>query len=280
MKRFASLAAAVLAALALPACAHGVGSLARITVIDRTTNAELPVHWKDGRAYVAGQPGNEYRIRVRNVAGEDLLAVVSVDGVNVITGQTADASQSGYVVGSYASMDLAGWRKDMSRTAAFYFTTLPDSYAARTGRPDDVGVIGVALFRRKPAEPVAVEPYRPMPFAKRESSGGAPAPAAPATSSPPERNKLRDSAAERAQADSPLGTGHGRQERNPARWTEFERATAYPVETIAIYYDSTRNLVAQGVIPAAPRPRDPSPFPGFVPDPVSQLRFWHRPPGA
>ncbi len=280
MKRFAPLAAALLAALALPACANGVGGLARVTVIDRTTNAELPVHWKDGRAYIAGQPGNEYQVRVRNVAGEDLLAVVSVDGVNVITGQTAQAAQSGYVLGSYASMDIAGWRKDMRRTAAFYFTTLPDSYAARTGRPDDVGVIGVALFRRKPAEPVAAEPYRPMPFAKQESSGSAPAPAAPAAGTLADRNDSRESAAKRAQADSPLGTGHGRQERNPARWTEFERATPYPIETIAIYYDSARNLVAQGVIHAAPRPRDPNPFPGFVPDPVSQLRFWHRPPGA
>jgi hypothetical protein len=278
MKRLAPLAAAVVAAIALPACAHGVGSLARVTVIDRTANVELPVHWKDGRAYVAGQPGNEYQVRVRNVAGEELLAVVSVDGVNVITGQGADPSQSGYVVGSYASLDISGWRKDMRRTAAFYFTSLPDSYAARTGRPDNVGVIGVALFRRKPPEPVALEqPGRPMPFAKQESSAGGASPPAPAASASQE---LRDSTARRGQPESPLGTGHGRQERNPAQWTQFERSTSWPVETIAIYYDSARNLVAQGVIAAPRRPRDPSPFPGFVPDPVSQLRFWHRPPGA
>ena len=278
MNRLALAAAAVAAALALPACAHGVGSLARITVIDRTANRELPVHWKDGRAYIAGQPGNEYQVRVRNVAGEDLLAVVSVDGVNVVSGQTAQASQSGYVLGSYASLDVSGWRKSMQRTAAFYFTTLPDSYAARTGRPDDVGVIGVALFKRKPPEPVAVEPWRPTPFAKQESSSGMPAPAAPVAS---ERMESRDSAAKRAPADAPLGTGHGRSERNPAQWAEFERATPYPIETIAIYYDSTHNLVAQGVIRQQyPRPRNPDPFPGFVPDPVSHSRYWQRPPGA
>ena len=82
MKRLSLLALAVAATFTLPACAHGpgstpspgfaggIGSLARITVIDRTANRELPVHWKDGRAYVAGQPGNEYQVRVRNVAGE------------------------------------------------------------------------------------------------------------------------------------------------------------------------------------------------------------------
>lgn len=272
MKRLALLAAALAATLALPACATGVGSLARVTVIDRTANRELPVHWKDGRAYVAGRPGNEYQVRVRNVAGEDLLAVVSVDGVNVLSGESARASQGGYVVGSYSSLDIAGWRKSLQRTAAFYFTALPDSYAARTGRPDDVGVIGVALFRRKPPEPLAADPWRQSPLAKSESAPGAPpAPAA-------ERDSRSDNAAKRAQAGTPLGTGHGRSEASPAQWVEFERATPYPVETIAIYYDSAPNLVAQGVIREAPRPRDPDPFPGFVPDPA--YRYWHRPPGA
>lgn len=276
MKRLALAAAAIAAAFTLPACATpGAGGLARITVIDRTANRELPVHWKDGRAYVAGQPGNEYAVRVRNVAGEDLLAVVSVDGVNAITGESAQAAQSGYVVGSHTSMDVSGWRKNMQRTAAFYFTTLPDSYAARTGRPDDVGVIGVALFRRKLPEPVAVAPWRPMPFAKQESSSGAPSPATA------ERQESRDASAKRAPAEAPLGTGHGRAERNPARWVEFERATPYPVETITIHYDSARNLVAQGVIrPQYARPRDPDPFPGFVPDPVPRYPSWRGAPGA
>ena len=48
----------------------------------------------------------------------------------------------------------------------------------------------------------------------------------------------------------------------------FERASAAPAETITLYYDSYRNLVARGVIreavPVAPLPR---PFPGFVADP-------------
>lgn len=292
MNRLSLLAAAVAACLTLPACAAGVGSLARVSVIDRTEGRELPVYWKEGRAYIAGKPGNEYQVRVRNVAGEDLLTVVSVDGVNVITGQSARTTQSGYVLGSYASMDVSGWRKSLENTAAFYFTTLPDSYAARTGRPDDVGVIGVALFRRKPAEPPAsYEPVRPVPFAKRESANGtldsragagAPAPATSAAPAAPaaERDGARDSLAKQQRADSPLGTGHGRLEENRTRWTEFERASPYPAETITIYYDSARNLVAQGVIRAAPRPRDPNPFPGFVPDPVSSSPLWSYRPGA
>ena len=52
------------------------------------------------------------------------------------------------------------------------------------------------------------------------------------------------------------------------REVEFERRTRDPVEIIAIRYDSYRNLVAQGVLHAAPAMRDPNPFPTrFVPDP-------------
>ena len=113
-----------------------------------------------GRQFVVGRPGNEYAIRIRNCSDRRVLAVVSVDGVNVVTGETAAPDQSGYVIEPYGYVTIEGWRKDLERTAAFYFTDPGDAYATRTGRPDDLGVIGVALFReREPAwsqRPVAV----------------------------------------------------------------------------------------------------------------------------
>ena len=57
-------------------------------------------------------------------------------------------------------------------------------------------------------------------------------------------------------------------EESRTQWTAFERASEQPVETITIYYDSHRNLVARGVLAAPMAPRDPRPFPGFVPDPA------------
>ena len=45
----------------------------------------------------------------------------------------------------------------LNEVAAFYFTQLPDSYAARTDRPDNVGVIGVAVFREyQPPRPAVL----------------------------------------------------------------------------------------------------------------------------
>ena len=69
---------------------------------------------------------------VEQELSEDLLTVVSVDGVNAISGETANASQSGYVLAPGQTTEIAGWRKNMDEVAAFYFTRIGDSYAART----------------------------------------------------------------------------------------------------------------------------------------------------
>jgi len=72
-------------------------------------------------------------------------------------------------------MDVSGWRKNMQRTAGVLLHHAPRLYAARTGRPDDVGRDRRGRYnKRKPPEPVAIEPpWRPAPFAKSESSGRA-----------------------------------------------------------------------------------------------------------
>lgn len=267
--------AAALAACTLSLPAAAVGHIADVVVYDRAQNRTLPVYVHEGRHYVVGHPGNEYEIRLRNRQRTDILTVVSVDGVDVITGETADWQQSGYVLGAQQGFGVKGWRKSLERTAAFYFTALPDSYAARTGRPDHVGVIGVAVFRKKP-EPVVR--YAPPQMA-RSAEAEAPAPSAMADDRSPAHDAASGAgAASRAEApagvaqkSARLGTGHGRSETSVVTYTEFERASTTPAEIISIYYDSYRNLVAQGVIraPSLARPDPfPQPFPArFAPDP-------------
>jgi hypothetical protein len=241
--------------LPLMACAS---SLARVDVYDRNDELALETYRHRGRDYVVGEPGNEYAIRIRNCSGRRVLAVVSVDGVNVVTGETAAPDQSGYVIEPYGYVNIEGWRKDLNRTAAFYFSDPRDAYATRTGRPDDLGVIGVALFRER-------EQHAMLNSAEF---------AAPAAATRQERSA--DMAAKGGVAESnasapSLGTGHGRREWSPARRVEFERASSRPDQRVAIRYDRRENLLAMGVLPRPPRPwRDPNPFPGafgFVPDP-------------
>lgn len=259
-RRWFLLGSVALVASAVVLQARAAPALADVTVYDRAQGRHLPIYWHDGRAYVVGNPGNEYEIVVRNRAPGDVLAVVSVDGVNAVTGETASASQGGYVVRDGSTTRVSGWRKNLGETAAFYFTSLGDSYAGRTGRPANVGVIGVALFERKRQYIPYPAPESPW---RQKSEAGAAQDAAPM--------EKRHGAP--AASSAPLGTGHGRRQDSPATYTEFERATSHPAQVVTIYYDSHRNLVAQGVIPPAYGRRDPDPFPrGFVPDPPRYRR--------
>jgi len=243
--------------------------LADIEIVDRSDGQVLPIYRKDGRAWVVGTPGHEYVLRVRNLGSGRLLAVTSVDGVNVISGDTASPSQSGYVLDNFGSVEIAGWRKSLERTAAFYFTEIPDSYAARTGRPDNVGVIGVAIFRERP-QPMS--PVRPHPkVGERSSADAAPVPESRQEGAAGERAR-RDALAASPPAPS-LGTGHGRGESSYAQVVRFERASASPNEAITIRYDRYENLVAMGVIAGPPIAGSPNPFPAwprFAPDPPTR----------
>lgn len=252
------IALALAAGLAHAVPASAVGRLLDLSVYDRDTGRSLPVYQHHGRYYVAGEPGHRYRIALRSRSGEDLLAVLSVDGVNAVSGQTAGWSQAGYVLDPRANTDVLGWRKSLSQVADFVFTDIGQSYAAKTGRPDNVGVIGVAVFRRKP-QPV----YEPPMVSEIAASPAAPAAADAAPSA------MRGAEQRAAKASAPLGTGHGEREYSSVTEVEFERVSSSPDEVVTLYYDTWNNLAAQCVIPCErPRPVRPEPFPGrFVPDP-------------
>lgn len=276
-----------------PEATRVTGPLSDIEIIDRDSGQRLPIYTHLGRRYVAGTPGSRYAVVVRNRSGARVLAVLAVDGVNAVSGETAAWNQTGYVLGPFQRYEVRGWRKSQERIAAFEFTALSDSYAARTGRPNDVGVIGVALFR----EALRPEPQMLAPPARSELRSGASneaaresaadaAPAAPAPAAAEARSRAEkatggsgESAADRASAEATaprrlaerLGTGHGRSESSQVTFTDFERARPQPDQIVTIHYDSRANLIALGVIPPAPFERpQPNPFPGslgFVPDP-------------
>jgi len=239
----------------LPSPQAQAGSLAQMEVVDRTNGTTLPVYWYRGEHWIAGTPGHRYAVSIRNRSNGRILAVIAVDGVNAVSGETAAWNQTGYVLEPGGGFDIRGWRKSQERVAAFEFTALDNSYAARTGRPENVGVIGVAVFREAPR--AAIAPMAPAPENK-SSDAGAP--------------RERDEAVASQRAESRLGTGHGRSETSRVTYTDFERAHPTPDEIVTIRYDSRENLIAMGVLP---RPRQPAPVPnpfpnsesGFVPDP-------------
>ncbi len=267
--------------------AQAIGRLADVTVIDRNTGATLPVYHSRGEYWVAGAPGARYAIAVRNKSGERVMAVTSVDGINVLNGATASWGQTGYVFGAYANYQIAGWRKSNSEVAAFEFAASQDSYAERTGRPNQVGVIGVALFKERVPQPIAAP--TPLPYRQErefnESRRDSALPSAPPAAASPPLQKSMGSAelssaapaeamADRSRSAAKLGTGHGQREDSYVSQTSFERLQSQPNEIVTIRYDSRENLVAAGVIVDRPS-RVPNPFPNsdslsYVPDPPAR----------
>jgi hypothetical protein len=293
-RRALLLASLTLAGLAAGLPAHAAGSLVDVQIVDRQLGQVLPAYRHRGVPYVAGQPGHRYAVRMVNRTGARVLVVLSVDGINAISGETAAVSQTGYVLAPYASAEITGWRKSMTEAAAFYFTSLADSYAARTDRPDNVGVIGAAVYRER----VRLEPrgwelpgssssresdaardaargagsglgdrraapsVQPAPSSDTARANAAPVPAAPAAES-----ERADSVGKLAQRAERIGTGHGEREHAPITHTAFERAGSEPNEIVRVRYDSHANLVAMGVIRAPDPAGEPQPFARFVPDP-------------
>jgi hypothetical protein len=259
MKRTVYFAA--LAALVVSCNALAVGGIAQVTIIDRSSGVELTPHLYRGEYWVAGTPGANYAIEIRNRIGERILAVTSVDGVNVISGATAGWNQTGYVFDPGEGYQVTGWRKSDAEVAAFTFTASPNSYAERTGRPANIGIIGVAVFRERQPQPVYVPP----------AITASPAPADTARASKP--SALNSTTSPSPASEPKLGTGHGEREVSYASHTEFSRMQPEPNEVIRIRYDSLENLVAMGVV-ERPHPVPPitNPFPAstaeqYVPDP-------------
>jgi hypothetical protein len=253
MKRLILSLSIFASALAVMSPAQAVGRMADVDVVERHTGRTLAVHFYRGEYWVEGKPGVPYAVRVRNATGERLLAVMSVDGVNVLSGETAAMTQSGYVFEPGRQSDIAGWRKSNTEIAAFEFAASPNSYAV--------------------PQPAPWPGYSGRNERYQEKSGSA----APGQGKAEMHNDSYQGAPQaRAQGAPKLGTGHGGRETSVVSNTSFERASSAPVEVIQIRYDSRENLVGMGVLRDWRSPRNdprPRPFPesrvgqGYVPDP-------------
>lgn len=225
----------------------------------------LPAVRHRGRNFVAGESGDRYEIRVTNNSASRLEVVVSVDGLDAVSGRPGSFSERGYVLEPFGSVAIDGFRTSLDRVAAFRFSSVGDSFAAATGAPQNAGVIGVAVFKERPAR--VVRRHRAAPGAA------------------PKTEPLRKSAGRTSTtrgADAPsreLGTRFGESRDSAVREVSFTRASARrPDFRTVIHYDSARGLMARGVPMVVERPPiEPVPadaWPGARSD-----RFAQPPPG-
>ena len=216
-----------------------------------------------GESFVLGTLGERYTLRVHNRTSRRVEAVVSVDGRDVVDGKPGDfRNKHGYLIPAHGSVDIDGWRLSQSQAAAFRFSTVADSYAARMGTAREVGVIGVAVFPERIVRPVP-QPYYPRPCCVdryNDDELSCPSPmrerqAAPAQAMEAPREKsaksgaARDSVASEAPMNRPgLGTEFGERVHSRIEEVDFVRQSpGTPAAILGVRYNDREGLIALGV---------------------------------
>ncbi len=187
----------------------------------------LPTVPHEGKNYLpVNRLGQEYAIRVRNRGARRIVAVVSVDGLSVLDGQPASDSSLGYVIAPRDSVLIKGWRRDKNTVAAFSFVESDKSFAAASGRPENVGVIRLLAIEEKAAPKPRPRP-RPRPL-----HSGTTARSGKATS-------------------GGVGTGYGREIDSAVRVVPFTRG---PNRRVIAYQYEAADALRQLGVPLERRP--------------------------
>lgn len=103
---------------------------------------------KDGRTFVEGRKGSEYKIKVTNHSNTRIKVIISVDGLDIVTGKRATPNSGGYLIKAYDTETLEGWRISDDQVRKFFFTTGKQSYNNKTSNDtNNIGVIGVMAYK-------------------------------------------------------------------------------------------------------------------------------------
>ena len=238
----------------------------------------LPSTYHDGKYFVEAPPTGEYAIRLINNSSQRRLAVVTVDGKNVIDGEPGSYNGGGYVLERYGRVDIPGWHRGNAEVAKFEFTPAEGSYAAQMGDGvKNTGVIGVAIFDEKPTIHHRInqrsvrrstkgissdeKTSAPLNFDGDHSRGCVVMDAAYEG----DANQVMGipccagAAPAEAYAED-IGTGYGAKQAFHTQETTFNRASAHPNLLIELRYAVRAKLVEWGV-PVRKKAPEKSPFP-------------------
>ena len=115
-------------------------------------------YYKDGKTYIQANSGSEYEIQIKNNTSTRVLAIASVDGLDVLTGEQAAIEGGGYIINPYQSYRIKGFRYDSDHVGSFKFTNKNNSYAATKGEESKIncGVIGVCVYAELPSYYISI----------------------------------------------------------------------------------------------------------------------------
>lgn len=239
--------------------------------------------------FIEGKQGSDFELELTNLTPRRILVHPTVDGLSAMTGKEAsrDDSSQGYVLSPYQSMRVPGWRLDNDSVAKFYFAGNGGSYAEKTGRGADKGVIACTVWEEVvqttwyAVDPV-LPPWPPRCPPIRHSFGGGRFSSCGAHSRSCFSNDevtsgtitasncsgvnvacaaTSEATAVYAAQTQNLGTGFGKQATHQVLMTSFV-AQDQPTCVAVIYYDDLQGLKNRGIKISCKRDQKlPNPFP-------------------
>ncbi len=226
----------------------------------------------DGLTFIEAKNGTEFAVEVKNHLSNRVLAIVSIDGLDVIDGKQATEKSRGYIVNGNNADTFKGWRKSDTEVGAFRFVTSDKSYATEIkGERSSNGVIAIKLLAEKyKHDKVQVSNgcHRPrLIYANQRLYVGPSASASSSTSYSTNavavavgNGTITDFAEAEGKFD--MGTGWGTKLNDSVTTTEFEYGNE--IDTLEFYYASREALLAMGIPLVTPRqvPNLPKAFEG------------------
>jgi hypothetical protein len=258
----AGVAAVVLAATG-EVSAHqypAPGSLVGVSV--DVEGSETPLYRAvdgSGRYYLEARRGARYAFRLTNRTGERLAVLMTVDGLNVISGERQAVDQRGrmYVLDPYESAHIQGWRSSLDDIRRFTFVDEQRSYATRSGQANArMGWIELAVYREQRPYAWRQQPdvTRQRNEAARDSASAPPPTTAPSAEGEADAPAAKAGGLSRRSDDqasgsrSYPGTGWGEQAHDPVHVVDFQ-AQPHPAERITMRYEYASALRALGILP-------------------------------
>ena len=237
-------------------------SLVTVSVqVDGRASSLYPAPDGSGRYYLEARPGSRYAVALANRSTERVGVVLTVDGLNAISGARETARGRMYVLDPWQSTSVQGWRTSLQDVRQFTFVDERRSYATRSGQANEkMGWIEIAVYReRRPYVQATPLPYpepRPYPTEEQDGRARAQAPASPEASRSDNREAAGAAKAEGGARDrSYPGTGWGEHAHDPVVLVSFDPESE-PSGRATLRYEYRPALVALGVLPPYVVPRD------------------------
>jgi len=243
-------------ALAASASAHSggsfeaPGSLVGVSVEVAGQPATLyPASDGSGRYYVEARKDCQYLVRLTNRSGERLGVVLTVDGLNVISGDRDQGRGRMYVLDPWRHATVQGWRTSLDEVRRFTFVDEEASYSARAGKANSkMGWIEVSVYREKrrwAGNQLGENSAERSDDRKAEAPNAPPSPPAAAA----DAVEAESRASGKRRARSYPGTGWGARARDRVVLVDFQPEHE-PAERMTLRYEYRTALVALGVLPA------------------------------